>query len=78
MATAHDVHALAHTARMLAVLAERADHPRLGEYTAQIGIYRARWGVLSPDDRAAVVDAATGLPDMSEARVSAAVAALEG
>lgn len=74
-----DLHLLAHTARMLHVLSERADHPRATEYAMQIGAYKARWSQLDGEQRDAVSAASVDeVHDMTDETVAAARAALEG
>lgn len=76
MATHADLHLLAHTARMLAVLRDAPNHPRGAEYVAQLGAYRARWAQLSPDERAEIVEVAHELHDMDAERIAAALEVL--
>jgi len=69
---------LTHTARMLQAMDALPDHPRAAEYAAQIAQYRLLWSILSPADRAQLSEMAGQVHDMTEPKIKAAVAALEG
>lgn len=72
-------HALAHTARILRVIATKPDHPRRGEYNDALVIHRGEWRSLKPDQREEVAAYVTSdaVADLTEDDVTAARAALE-
>jgi hypothetical protein len=79
--TNHHLHVVAHTARMIMVLAEKPDHPRKSEYDRQLRIYRGQWAELEADEKqlvAATVIADPDAADLTDETVAAAVALLEG
>jgi hypothetical protein len=73
-------HVVAHTARIVMTLTERPDHPRKAEYDRQLTIYRGQWAAAEADDKQLVTAALVASPDaqdLTDATVTAAVAALE-
>jgi hypothetical protein len=93
MAELKDVHALAHTARMIvsaaatprtgkdgAPDAEHAtdiEHRRV-EYDEQMTVYRMRWRRLTDEQRAEIIEATRDQGNITEDQLNAAVAAMEG
>lgn len=73
------VHAVTHTARMLAVLADenRARPASKKEYEYVIEGYRRQWRSYSPETRKMIKKVAAEIPDMTPKQVTAAIAALE-
>jgi hypothetical protein len=87
MAELKDVHALAHTARMIVSAAatprtgkEHAtdiEHRRV-EYDEQMTVYRMRWRRLTDEQRAEIIEATRDQGNITEDQLNAAVAAMEG
>ena len=75
--SASAAHALAHTVRMMRVLATNPAHSRAGEYRDSLVIHAGEWRSMKPDQREEVAAYVTSLPDMNEESVTAARAALE-
>jgi hypothetical protein len=73
-----DAHLVAHTVRMLRVLAEKPDHARAAEYADQIAAYRARWQAIPDGEQVDILHAVGQLDGMPEAEVMAAWETLKG